>query len=387
MFYTKQAAQLNRPYLQYKDESSDAAKIDPTDKLSYKSDGNSPEINHAKLIAITPDDTAVYRSFEWGDVKDEEDAATLYFTDKALTSTAHPTEDTGDEDIVYRSFTWSDVKDEENAANLYFIDKGLTRKPQSESLETLGSSCNVGGETRNLVQLQVSAKDRNGIKKIVISANGVDYDSTKKDDDGNYVDGTTEPDDDGNTVFTTKQIDLTNVTEGSKSVTVMVYDNCDLNNKQTTSFYVDRTAPEISISTPASDGQTYYGTIKQNVAAGIITGGDNDTKIYFTVSEDDDLEDFEGIDMTSAVGVSASIVFDGTSGTNNGYHTDTLHKWIKELRASDTSYNIEENDDNVPLYIWYKAVDGCGNFSLEKRLVNVIPNGDKPTVYISYSKE
>ena len=375
MFYTKHSAQLNRPYLQYKDEAS--AKIDPTTKLTYKSDSNSPEINHAKLIAITPDATTVYRSFEWGDVKDEENAATLYFTDNDLTSTAHPTAQTSDDTIVYRSFTWSTVKTQTNAAKLYFIDKGLTRNPQSEALETLDSSCNVGGKTRNLVQLQVSAKEGNGIKKIIITANGVEYDSTKS------VDGTVKTES-GNTIFTTKKIDLTNVAEGSKTVTIMVYDNCDLNNKQTTSFYVDRTAPEISISTPASDGQTYYGTIKQNVAAGIISGGDTDTKVYFTVSEDDDLEDFEGIDMSSAVGVSASIVFDGGNGTNNGYHTKTLHNWIKELRASDTSYNIEENDDNVPLYIWYKAVDSCGNFSLEKRLVNVIPNGDKPTVSISY---
>ena len=243
----------------------------------------------------------------------------------------------------------------------------------------LGESCAVGGLTKNYVDITVSAKDNNGIQKIEVKVGSTTYSSAVTND------GTvTNSDSNGNYVFKTKRINISSVAEGTVSVSIKVYDNSGLYSNQETSFFVDRTAPTITISTPSSDGVTYYGTIKQNIASGITTGGDS-TRVYFTVSENGTLTDFDGTDITSSVGVTASLVFDGNlSSTENGYHTKTLHDWIADLRAGDTTYNIDENDANVPLYIYYKAVDPCGNFSVEKRLINVIPNGDKPTVYISY---
>ena len=310
VFYTNEStdtgATLTRPKQQFKTDSA----VDNNNKLTYKSDSQSPVINWAKVQAYT----------------DEEG-------------------------------------DTQNGTQI-----------------ALGESCSVGGETKNYIDIAVSARDGNGINRIEISANGTTYsstvtaDGTKTQDDGN-----------GNFIFTTKRIDLTGVDQGTVEVTVTVYDNSNLYSNQTTSFFVDRTAPGIDITTPASDGVTYYGTIKQNIAAGLIGGGDV-SKVYFKVSEDGTLEDFtDGIDITSVSAVSASIVFDGdTASTENGYHTSNLHDWIKELRKNDATYNIDENDNNVPLYVYYKAVDSCGNFNVAKRLINVIPNGDKPTVTISY---
>ena len=380
VFYTTYStgttADLKRPYQQFKTDPKADNKI----ALAYNSDSNAPTINASELITITPDDTDVYRSYEWKEVKNETDAATNYYTDKALTTHPITTGDsvTANNAPVYRSFKWSAVKAETGAKDNYFIDKALTRKPEAESAL---KEWTVGGKSRNLLQLKVSANDGNGIQKIDIKVGNTTYSST------NSSDGTvkTPVNNSGNYVFTTNKIDIsstTNFPEGEVPVTVLVYDNSGLYSNQKTSFYVDRTAPSIDISTPSSDGLTYYGTIKQNVAAGIITGGDSDTKVYFTVSESNNLTDFIGEDMTSSVGVSASIVFDGRTGSENGYHTDNLHDWVAALKGP--SYNIDENDDNVPVYIWYKAVDTCGNFSVEKRLVNVIPNGDKPTVTISY---
>lgn len=257
---------------------------------------------------------------------------------------------------------------------------GASGSNQNGTAVALGESCAVGGTTKNYVDITVSAKDSNGIQKIEVKVGNTTYSSAVAND------GTvTNPDSNGNYVFKTKRINISSFTEGTVAVSIKVYDNSGLYSNQETSFFVDRTAPSITISTPASDGVTYYGTIKQNIASGITSGGDSGTKVYFTVSENGSLTDFDGTDITSSVGVTASLVFDGNLSSNeNGYHTKTLHDWIKDLRASDTSYNIEENDTNVPLYIYYKAVDSCGNFSVKNRLINVIPNGDKPSVYISY---
>ena len=256
---------------------------------------------------------------------------------------------------------------------------GATGDNANGTAVALGESCAVGGRTKNYADITVSAKDSNGIQKIEVKVGDTTYSSAVTND------GTvTNPDSNGNYVFKTNRINISSVAEGTVSVSIKVYDNSGLYSNQETSFFVDRTAPTITISTPSSDGVTYYGTIKQNIASGITTGGDS-TRVYFTVSEDGTLTDFEGTDITSSVGVTASLVFDGNlSSTENGYHTKTLHDWIADLKAGDTTYNIDENDANVPLYIYYKAVDPCGNFSVEKRLINVIPNGDKPTVYISY---
>lgn len=248
----------------------------------------------------------------------------------------------------------------------------------------LGDNCKVGGETKNYIDITVSARDDNGIKKIEITANGRTYDSTVD------TDGTQTTDDEGKYIFTTNRIDINSLVHNTVStVNVKVYDNSGLYSNQDTSFKVDRESPTIDITTPASDGVTYYGTIKQNIAAGIIGGGDAQ-RIYFTVSEADNLTEADiNIDITSTSALSASIVFDNNIGsTENGFHSKFLHDWIKDLRpATDpqwANYNIEENDTNVPLYVYYKAVDDCGNTRVQKRLINVIPNGDKPTVTISY---
>ena len=257
---------------------------------------------------------------------------------------------------------------------------GATGDNANGTAVALGESCAVGGRTKNYVDITVSAKDSNGIQKIEVKVGNTTY-SSEVSADGAISD----PDANGNRIFKTKRIDISSLAEGTVAVSIKVYDNSGLYSNQETSFFVDKTAPSITISTPSSDGVTYYGTIKQNIASGITSGGDVGTRVYFTVSENGTLTDFDGTDITSSVGVTASLVFDGNlSSTENGYHTWTLHDWIKELRKGDSTYNIDENDANVPLYIYYKAVDSCGNFSVEKRLINVIPNGDKPTVYISY---
>lgn len=355
VFYTKNAvSQLERPYQQYKTDSP----ADNNDMLSYMSDSNAPDVNYKKVQAYTAD----------------------------LTDPANP---------VYTT----------NGSNV-----------------DLGESCVVGGETKNYIDISVSAKDGNGIQKIEVTVNGTPETGTL-----------TAADAQGNRIFTTGKIDISSLgaadVKTDITVVVKVTDNSGLYNRQESKFVIDREKPSINITTPSTDGALYYGTIEQNVAGSVIGGGDI-ANVYFKVSETSGLTDFDdGIDVGD-VNASVSVVFDGNlSSSSNGKHTHTLHTWIQNLRQNDKAfkqqylwkdvkaetdalttyytdanltvhpttattdnttvysyYQIEKTDDNVELYIYYKAVDNCGNFTVRGRKLNVIPNGDKPYVEIAYPK-
>ena len=382
-FYTTHTEDLNQPYQLYKTDTKTTTAQDGTvtsnnhaGEISYKSDSEAPEISSPKLqafskanltIPATINDWANSTDYEVDDVVHVEinGQTKTYACSKAYTSAA-----TGE----FNPDNWKDI------TPVY-----------------LGESCVVGGPTaaayletgKNYVELTASAKDANGINKIEITANGVTYDSTV-DADGTLT-TENEKDDSGNETglviysFTTKRIDISGIAAGNVDVVVKVTDNSGLYSNNKTSFLVDRTAPDISISTPQNNGTLYYGTIEQNVAGSIIGGGDVN-KVYFKVSLDpfnENLSDFtDGVDITNSLSSMASIVFDGKDTADaNGFHTKTLQKWIEELKGD--SYD-KDDDTNVPVSVYYKAVDNCGNFSVKGCWLDVIPNGDKPVVNISY---
>lgn len=382
-FYTTHTEDLNQPYQLYKTDTKTTTAQDGTvtsnnhaGEISYKSDSEAPEISSPKLqafpkvnltIPATINDWANSTAYAVDDVVHVEinGQTKTYACSKAYTSAV-----TGE----FNADNWKDI------TPVY-----------------LGESCVVGGPTaaayletgKNYVELTASAKDANGINKIEITANGVTYDSTVAAD--GTVTTENEKDDSGNETglviytFTTKRIDISGIAAGNVDVVVKVTDNSGLYSNNKTSFLVDRTAPDISISTPQNNGTLYYGTIEQNVAGSIIGGGDVN-KVYFKVSLDtfnEHLADFtDGVDITNSLSSMASIVFDGKDTADaNGFHTKTLQKWIEELKGD--SYD-KDDDTNVPVSVYYKAVDNCGNFSVKGCWLDVIPNGDKPVVNISY---
>ena len=91
-----------------------------------------------------------------------------------------------------------------------------------------------------------------------------------------------------------------------------------------------------------------------------------------------------------ATGLSWTVKFDNATGTN-GTHGKSMNRYIIDYGiASQDSSNMDAKDAIVPsfdtivkLYMWVKSVDHAGNVSYEDHLIQVDPQGDRPTLQIS----
>ncbi|MBR3645913.1 MAG: hypothetical protein IKN54_05800, partial [Lachnospiraceae bacterium] len=373
VFYTTQTTQLTRPYKQYKtDEKEDNAAA-----ITYNSDSNAPLINSVQLQAYT-------------------------------------------------------------------AGTGAT---QNGTPTALGTNCVVGGTSKNFVDLKVSAKDANGVKGIVIkvqqgsrvtyyrSNNSVKFSDTETGvtyTDTKNVEATTN--DASNHEYTTSRINITDYLDGQVTVTVKVYDNSGLYNNQESVFRIDRDAPTLTIDNNVKENEIVYGINKISIG-GSVTATDVD-KIYYAVTNDTLASDSSTIGTVSnwqashtyAVNDVIAIVSNGvksfykckTAHTSDTTFADTnwdvyypKDTWIEvkdakvtatvifggkqsdsangevsgELRDWFTSlFGQTEvtNDVNHKMSIHFKTVDSCGNAGYSKRTVEVVPNGDKPTITLSY---
>lgn len=297
-----------------------------------------------------------------------------------------------------------------------------TATEKNDTAKPLGSSCIVGGSTKNIVDLKVSANDGNGIKGIVIELEqqknatqkvtkyyrsnsevsfkvgntDVTFDST-----GNIAKTT---DKNTNHVYTIPQLNLTSsgfkqdsessiddIKDGVVKVRVYVYDNSGLYSNQESQFVIDNTAPVLNITAPVANGEEVY-AMQSNTVGGNIEATDVE-KIYYTVTvgDTDPATDDSPTDMPASgwhevtnARLSASLIFDDdVTSTENGFHSNTLREWLKTLTGK-TNEQLNENDDKINMYVHFKAVDVCGNEGWSWRGLSVIPNGDKPTIELVY---
>ena len=348
-FWTTQTASdnLKNPYQQYKTD----VKTDNTGAITYKSDSNAPTINSVELQTYTA------------------------------------------------------------------ASGGTGTTPTS-----LGASCIVGGENKKYVTLSVSAKDGNGIKGIVIEleqttdANGTKvvkrYRSNTSVGTGTFTASgsvAATANINSNHVYTTGRLALAtlgftqnssstvnDIKEGKVTVKIYVYDNSGLYSNQESLFVIDNTKPTFEITAPKDDQIQDYDAvyaIRPNTVGGSIKGDTDVAVIYYaiTTSQTKPTDNATG---TSTAGwheipeakLSASVIFDGeNSGTNqvDGYHSDTMRKWLKTLTGK-TDDQLNSNDNLIPMYVHFKAVDNCGNAGYATRRLNVIPNGDKPVIELVY---
>ena len=328
-YWTTQTTTLTRPYQQYKTD----AKADNNAVLKYSSDSNAPKIKTVVLQA---------------------------YDDATSTDDSHKT---GGE-------------------------------------VALGSNCYVGGPSKRYVDLKVTTNDDNGIKGVVIiveqegkatkyyrsntsvTESGVStYTAT-----GNVTATTNSAD----YSYTTTRLDVSGYTEGQVKVTIKVYDQSGLYANQESMFVVDNTAPTLTIEN-FEDGDVVYG-IKKNTVGGTISGATDVEAIYYAVTKDKvndvDVESssIAASDwiLVSGQKISAKIIFGGTSADSAiGQVGDSLRDWLKTIYEKDDDYMLE-HDDNLGVAIHFKAVDACGNTGYSKRTLEVVPNGDKPTITLTY---
>ena len=94
--------------------------------------------------------------------------------------------------------------------------------------------------------------------------------------------------------------------------------------------------------------------------------------------------------ISDATGLSWTVKFDNATGTNRT-HGKSMNRYIIDYGiASQDSSNMDAKDAIVPsfdtivkLYMWVKSVDHAGNVSYEDHLIQVDPQGDRPTLQIT----
>lgn len=258
----------------------------------------------------------------------------------------------------------------------------------------LGTSCIVGGTERNGIDLVVEATDANAITKIVVELD----DGTEADKKTYTYTGTniTSYNEAGVTyykaempkkVLSTAFPAITSTSERDYvDVTVTVYDGAGLYSNQSSLFVIDLKGPTFNISQPA-ENSVLYG-VNENLVTGTPSATDV-SKFYYYVTKaaDTEIADNDWIEIGGESKISKTLVFDGDSvGThenNVGWHCATLREWIK------TAYNVTEaaltaDDTNKDLYVRFKLVDNCGNIGYSSRKFVIIPNGDMPTLEVTY---
>ena len=311
----------------------------------------------------------------------------------------------------------TDAKEDNNAALTYKSDsnapkiKSVVLQAYDHATSTdashktggevaLGSNCYVGGPSKRYVDLKVTTNDDNGIKGAVIileqtgkttkyyrsNTSVTESGVTSYTATGSVAATTTSAD----YSYTTARLDVSGYAEGEVKVTIKVYDQSGLYANQESMFVVDNTAPTLTIEN-FEDGDVVYG-IKKNTVGGTISGATDVEAIYYAVTKDKvnnvavESSSIDASDwiLVSGQKISAKIIFGGTGADSaTGQVGNSLREWLKTIYQKDEDYMLE-HDDNLGVAIHFKAVDACGNTGYSKRTLEVVPNGDKPTITLTY---
>lgn len=142
---------------------------------------------------------------------------------------------------------------------------------------------------------------------------------------------------------------------------------------------VDNTAPEVSFG---SLQNIYYGS-ESNSISGTMRDTNTINELYLGLSVDNTNAPTEylSVDYENRGQNTWTVTFDGgaTNSESTSLHTEVLNKWLESLYGEGT----QNNDAVKDVWLWAYAVDEMGNTSeVEKKLIKVSPQGDKPSVTI-----
>ena len=276
----------------------------------------------------------------------------------------------------------------------------------SASVENSVKKLGLLGGKKDKFTLYFYAKDESGLDEENISFvfNGVTY---KKTPASGQKPLTISPSTDlalpGYSLITVKDISVAApLPSGSNYVgTIKVTDNAGLENTDTIPMEVDNDAPELTIINPSqSSSQTVSGSVN---AYGTVSGADNDTKLYYALTFEDDTHNTAAATTTPADNAFKEIkqksklmwyvYFDGGVSTEEETHTDTLNTFL--IKSNATINHVLARDETIAdgrftqaggvvIYLWARAEDAVGNVKTEYYKVLLDPQGDKPEVSFSY---
>ncbi|MBE6354541.1 hypothetical protein [Treponema sp.] len=185
---------------------------------------------------------------------------------------------------------------------------------------------------------------------------------------------------------------------GTYNLKLVITDKAGLSKTDTVQISVDNTGPEVSITSPTSS-KTSSGSI---IAYGSVSGAQ---VMHYALSSTDEVEpdgvtkvsswsgpDASGTcDASSAtapsyseiasIGMSWSVYFDGEIDSTTGTHAPLMTDYLESLGITD---DVSSFDSPIYMYLWLKAYDEVGNFSSSAFKVLLDPQGDRPSVEITY---
>lgn len=272
---------------------------------------------------------------------------------------------------------------------------GSTAADKEGAAEGLGATCKVGGKKKGYIELMIKATDDNEIAEIEVTlTNGSKSKTLKKSVSGDFTKA--------GDVYTSKRIAISEISnvadgeEGNVSVSIKVTDGVGLYSQQTPLFVVDNKAAVLENITTSQkqigkDGNEkpiyeqipVYGSV-QFPLGGQPSESDVESIWYqFTKDETQPASDSELWVNTNST-LSVNLKCGGTGG-----NASSLRDWLVEAyRGEKTtevySKELEDDDTNKDLYVWFKVVDKVGNEGYSHQLYEVIPNGDKPSLAITY---
>ena len=245
----------------------------------------------------------------------------------------------------------------------------------------------TGGSVKT-ISAKFSAEDANGMKADGFTGSA-EYIYRENDIQNKItVEGTVTPDADGDYVaaftLSNEQYAALQGYDGEVNIKVSGEDSAGNITPQTASIQHDYKPAEVLIMNPKS-GDTIsgaidtYGSVLETATLKYAVTGESGTPA--------------AADYRDVTGVTASwtISFDGGTDTGSQTHTKTLNKYLIDLGIAEHDANSTSEDAIDPettefqsLKLWIQSTDGAGNVKAFSFPLTVDPQGDRPTLKLSY---
>ena len=259
----------------------------------------------------------------------------------------------------------------------------------SNAYSTSYATQKTGGK-ENTIRAKFSAKDANGMKAAGF-AGSAEYvyrvgDIPNKETVSATVTG---PDAEGDYEATFKltdeQYDTLQGYDGEVNIRVSGEDSAGNVTPQTASIQFDYKPAEVVLMNPKatdtiSGAVDAYGSVLETATLKYALTAENGSEPA-------------AADYSSISGVTASwtISFDGGTDTGSQTHTKTLNKYLIDLGIAEHDASSTSDDaidpsveDFKTLKLWIQSTDGAGNVKAFGFPLTVDPQGDKPTLKLSY---
>lgn len=251
------------------------------------------------------------------------------------------------------------------------------------------SSDVFGGDTSKIYVL-INAKDDNGIS--LLTGSLTDLPESKVIIGNENLSENTAVEDIRFITF-----DISDLTSGTKTLSFNAKDNASEENAAGTtrdfSVVIDNDAPVVKFNSPM-DNSSVYGTTSVTVR-GETADSHTIKELYLAVSksESDVPSDSAWIRISDYTSISVwTILFDGNSPDTGdiAYHASLLNSYINELYKNGSENNYADTVESAGICVWMYAVDmynNTGKINPSKLPLNVLTQGDKPTVAITYPSD